>query len=75
MKECPACFQENPDDAKICGNDACRYEFDSGFGSEGTRIAPVEVTSFSQGDLIAGRYRVVRELWRGGMGVQGVYPR
>ena len=67
MKECPACFHENPDDAKVC--QSCQTEFDTEFGSEGTRIAPVGITAFSEGDLIAGRYRVVRELGRGGMGM------
>ena len=67
MKECPSCFHENPDTAKACQE--CGYEFTTGFGSEGTRMAPVEITAFSKGDLIAGRYRVERELGRGGMGV------
>ena len=30
---------------------------------------PSEITAFCKGDLIAGRYRVERELGRGGMGV------
>ena len=67
MKECPSCFHENPDDTKACQE--CGYEFETGFGSEGTRMAPVEITAFSKGDLIAARYRVERELGRGGMGV------
>ena len=67
MKECTACFHENPDAATVC--EECGTEFTSGFSSEGTRIAPVEITNFSKGDLIADRYRVVKELGRGGMGV------
>ena len=67
MKNCPSCFHENPDNAKTCQE--CGYEFATGFGSEGTRMAPVEITAFSKGDLIAARYRVERELGRGGMGV------
>ena len=67
MKECPSCFRENRDGTRVC--EECGYEFETGFGSEGTRIAPVEITAFSKGDLIAGRYRVVCELGRGGMGV------
>ena len=67
MKECPVCFHENPDARTVC--EECGTEFTSEFGSEGTRIAPVEITNFSKGDLIADRYRVVKELGRGGMGV------
>lgn len=70
MKQCPACFHENSDDAKVCGNSDCGYELSTEAYSGDTSIAPDPNTdSFKEGDLIADRYRVEGELGRGGMGV------
>jgi len=43
--------------------------FDAKLGLEETTTFKIKGTEFSTGDMIADRYRVERELGRGGMGV------
>jgi serine/threonine protein kinase/lipoprotein NlpI len=60
--KCPKCNADNPDTKQFCGD--C-----------GTQLAPVTVTKTlhtplaSPGKTIAGKYKILAELGRGGMGV------
>jgi serine/threonine protein kinase len=60
--KCPKCNADNPDTKQFCGD--C-----------GTELAPPSVTktlqtpSASSGKTIAGKYKILSELGRGGMGV------
>lgn len=68
MKYCPACMQENADNAAVCSS--CGYAFDSTVNSAGTRVVDSRPQSqFDSGDIIAGRYQVERVLGQGGMGM------
>ena len=67
MKTCPACHVQNTVDATACSS--CGYRFDSPFSVDETRIGAHDIGGFITGDIMAGRYEVVRELGRGGMGM------
>ena len=61
--QCPKCKAENPDTKQFCGD--C-----------GTQLGPLSVTktlkvstTLSLGKTIAGKYKILEEVGRGGMGV------
>jgi len=63
VTECPKCYAENLDDSKYCKE--C-----------GTQLIPLSFTKtlkaptlLSPGKTIAGKYKILKELGRGGMGV------
>ena len=70
---CPKCLSENADTSKFCNS--CGLSF----GTEGRPEAerPVSVTKtletpvlkITKGTLIAGKYRILEEIGRGGMGI------
>jgi predicted ATPase/predicted Ser/Thr protein kinase len=65
--KCPKCRSENPDDTLYCGK--CGGLLIS---AEGIRVTKTFVTPADRpekGTTLAGRYRIVAELGRGGMGV------
>jgi TolB-like protein/Tfp pilus assembly protein PilF/predicted Ser/Thr protein kinase len=65
--KCPNCLSDNPDDTYYCGK--CGTKFD-GLGSFSvTKTVGPDVLGPHPGVLFAGRYEIVRELGRGGMGV------
>jgi uncharacterized protein (TIGR02145 family) len=67
MKDCLVCGHENSDDARTCSN--CGSELDPAVRSQKTVLDEDRPVSFSPASLISERYRIVRELGRGGMGV------
>jgi serine/threonine protein kinase len=65
--KCPKCHHENPDDTIYCGKCATPLQPSKDIGVTKTIITPT--TGLQKGSTIAGKYRILEELGRGGMGV------
>jgi hypothetical protein len=70
MRHCPSCSHENPADSRYCN--ACGFLLDSTCAETKTIavavLAPAVEERFAPGAVLAGRYRIVAPLGRGGMG-------
>ena len=65
--KCPTCQHENPEDTLYCGKCAGPLKPDEGISTTKTLITPKETVPI--GISLAGRYKIIEELGRGGMGV------
>ncbi len=65
--KCPKCQHENPDDTLYCGKCAAHLDPAEGVSVTKTFVTPAD--RLQEGTTLAGRYRIVAELGRGGMGV------
>ncbi len=64
--ECPKCRHENPDESTFCGKCAARLGPEAPPSFTETLETPHE--EWAPGTSLAGRYRIIDELGRGGMG-------
>ncbi len=64
---CPKCQHENPDDTLYCGKCAAPLKSSEKISNTKTFIPHSE--SLQKGSTLAGRYKIIEELGRGGMGV------
>ena len=64
---CPKCQYDNPEGALYCSKCAAPLETAEGSDVTKTLITPKE--SLQKGSTVAGRYTIIEELGRGGMGV------
>ena len=64
---CPECQHENPEDTIFCGKCGALLKSAEGISITKTLITPTE--SLQKGSIVAGRYNIIEELGRGGMGV------
>jgi serine/threonine protein kinase/tetratricopeptide (TPR) repeat protein len=62
--ECPKCKFENPDETAFCGK--CGTKFDEDVVHTKTLETPTE--ELTRGSVFAGRYEIIEELGKGGMG-------
>ena len=64
---CPKCQHENPEDTLFCGKCGASLKF-----AEGSDVTKTFITSrqeMQKGTTLGGRYTILKELGRGGMGV------
>jgi tetratricopeptide (TPR) repeat protein/predicted Ser/Thr protein kinase len=64
--QCPKCHHENPDDTIYCGR--CGTPLKSPPDLSVTKTLLTQVEDLAPGTLFAGRYKILEELGRGGMG-------
>ena len=66
---CSQCQFENPADTSFCGKCGSRLKISAGFAIPYTRTIPYQTIGFAKGTLVAGKYKILEELGRGGMGI------
>jgi serine/threonine protein kinase/Tfp pilus assembly protein PilF len=64
--QCPKCQSENPDTARFCSECATPLQPPKDIGV--TRTIETPVKEFTRGTTFAGRYEIIEELGKGGMG-------
>lgn len=64
--KCPKCQHENPDDTIYCGN--CASPLKSSEDLSVTKTMETPVQELTAGSELAGRYKIIEELGKGGMG-------
>jgi serine/threonine protein kinase/Tfp pilus assembly protein PilF len=63
---CPKCQHDNPHDTLFCGK--CGTKFPSPESFEGTKTLESPTEELTRGSVFAGRYEIIEELGKGGMG-------
>ena len=68
--ECPRCHARNADDSNFCGRCAAPLNpAETLQAASITRALVTPLPALDKGSLIAGKYRIVEEIGRGGMGI------
>jgi len=62
--ECPQCKFENPEETSFCGKCGTQLEAEEAF----TRTMETSAEELTTGSTFAGRYQIIEELGKGGMG-------
>lgn len=67
--KCPKCLSDNPEDISYCGKCGTKLvRFEKGLISQ-TKTGETPLKVLTKGSLFAGKYKVIEELGRGGMGI------
>jgi len=66
--ECPKCYFENPSDTKFCGKCGAKLPPGEDVSIPWTKTLEIPKEELTTGSTFAGRYRIIEELGKGGMG-------
>ncbi|MCX6576941.1 MAG: serine/threonine protein kinase, partial [Candidatus Aminicenantes bacterium] len=66
--KCSKCLFENPADSRFCGSCGFDFSISEKMPFSATKTLQVSLRELAQGILYAGRYEIIKELGRGGMG-------
>jgi serine/threonine protein kinase/Flp pilus assembly protein TadD len=66
--KCPECQHENPDNTKFCGECGASLGVDLGSLSP-TRTILGPVLRLKEGQMVAGKYKIIEKIGEGGMGI------
>ncbi len=66
---CPECQYENPDNTVFCGKCGSKFPLSDEAAISLTRTIQTPVKDLLKGTTFAGRYQIIQEIGRGGMGV------
>jgi dienelactone hydrolase/predicted Ser/Thr protein kinase len=67
--ECPNCHADNTDDSRFCSHCGTQFGIGETLPASPTRTLTTPLPLVPAGALIAGKYKIVDEIGRGGMGV------
>ena len=67
--KCPHCKKENPDDSHFCSHCGSKVHSPDKLPVRPTKTVEIPSEELTVGSTFAGRYKIVKELGRGGMGV------
>jgi TolB-like protein len=67
--ECPKCQFDNPDATNFCGKCGAPLAADAGMADSLTKTLATPLPVISKDKLIAGKYKIIEEIGRGGMGI------
>jgi formylglycine-generating enzyme required for sulfatase activity/dienelactone hydrolase/predicted Ser/Thr protein kinase len=67
--ECPKCHAENKEDSRFCSNCAAPLSRQDAAQATFTKTLVTPLPVVSKDSLFAGKYRIVEEIGRGGMGI------
>ena len=67
--ECPNCHSENKDDSRFCSHCATPLSVEDTLPASPTQTLTTPLPVVPMGTLIAGKYKVLEEIGRGGMGI------
>jgi serine/threonine protein kinase len=66
--KCPKCGFENPENTKFCGNCTTPLPLSEETLEARTETLVVPLVELRTGSVLAGRYEIIEELGKGGMG-------
>ena len=67
--KCPKCHSENPDTSRFCNNCGSSFGRDKHLEFAPTMTLETPAQAIPKGSLVAGKYRIIEEIGRGGMGI------
>ena len=65
---CPKCRSDNPETLKFCGDCGTALPSSKGIRTEATETIQTPIKELTTGSTFAGRYQIIEELGKGGMG-------